>query len=316
MFGSHLSIAGGMTNAIDEAQRLNMDCVQVFTKNQRQWRVRPLTDTQINDWIAALKSARWDYGPRRRSPKPARTVSHNSYLINLASPDPEMWKRSVDLHRIELERCEALHIPFCVGHPGAHRGDAPPTGHPLDLEAEPTKDELAGLRRIVKALDSIHRDLPGYRTITCLETTTGSGSNLGYSFQQLAWIRERVHEPDRVGFCLDTCHVTAAGYDMSTERKAADVLRRFNRICGLGRLHVLHLNDSVGAVGSRRDRHAHIGRGCCGLPCFRAIVNHRRLARVPKILETPKGNNEKGVPWDVVNIRRLKRLIRCPVSSR
>jgi len=316
MFGAHLSIAGGLTNAIDEAQRLSMDCVQVFTKNQRQWKVKPLADTEINDWIAALRSVKWDYSERRKNIKPARTVSHNSYLINLASPDRDMRRKSINLQRTEIERCEALHIPLCVSHPGAHLGNAPPKGEPLDLDAEPTTDERAGLDRIVRALDTIHDDLPGYRTITCLETTTGSGSNLGYAFHHLAYIRDNVREPERIGFCLDTCHVTAAGYDMTTDRKATDVLRQFNRMCGLRDLHVLHLNDSVGQVGSRRDRHAHIGHGTCGLACFRAIVNHRSLARVPKILETPKGDNEKGVPWDTVNIRRLKRLIRRTASSR
>ncbi|MDY7110153.1 MAG: deoxyribonuclease IV [Planctomycetota bacterium] len=311
MLGSHLSVAGGLVNALDEAQRLNMDCVQLFTKNQRQWKTKPLTGEERKAFQTRLREIDWH---RRRGP--AHVVSHNSYLINMASPDAEVRKKSIDLQRIELERCEQLGIRYGVAHPGAHLGQAPKAGEALDLEAPPTRDELAGLKRIVKALDRIHRDLPGYRTITCLETTAGAGSNLGYAFHHLAFIRDHVREPQRIGFCLDTCHVTAAGYDISSERKVAAMFRRFDAVCGLRDLRVLHLNDSVGAVGSRKDRHAHIGRGECGLACFRAIVNRRGLSGVPMILETPKGKDDRGMLWDVVNLRRLKRLIRRPASSR
>jgi len=304
MFGSHLSIAGGMVNALIEAERLKLDCVQVFTKNQRQWKVRPLDPGDRDAWLEKLADLGWH---RRRGK--ARVVSHNSYLINMASPDASAWDRSVRLQRVEIERCEELRIPLCVAHPGAHLGVAPRPGTPHDLEAPSTRDEQAGMKRIVKALDRIHRELPGYRTITCLETTVGSGSNLGYRFEQLAWIREHVREPERVAFCFDTCHVTAAGYDMTTSRGAEAVLRRFSSVCGPGTIRVMHLNDSVGDVGSRRDRHAHIGEGTCGWACFGAIVNRRALAGVPKVLETAKGDDDAGVPWDLVNIRRLKRLI-------
>lgn len=311
MFGAHLSVAGGLVNALDEAKRLRLDCVQVFTKNQRQWRVSPLTAEAQEAWLDRLASMGW-----RSRRGPARVVSHNSYLINMASPDPALWDKSVRLQRVELERCEALEIPLCVAHPGAHMGTAPPRGTPLDLEADPTKDELSGLRRIVRALDRLHGELPGYRTVTCLETTVGAGTNLGYAFHHLAFIRANVREPERVGFCLDTCHVTAAGYDMTTDRSAEAVLSRFNAVCGRGTLRVVHVNDSVGPVGSRLDRHAHVGEGTCGRSCFRAIVNRRGLARVPKILETPKGVNPAGRPWDTENVRRLKRLIRRPAASR
>ncbi len=304
LFGAHLSIAGGMTNALDAAASMKMDCVQVFTKNQRQWKTRPLRDDEVDAWRAAVGELGWD-GPDG----PARVVSHNSYLINLASPDPDMRRKSIDLQREEIERCERLGIPLLVSHPGAHLGDAPPAGTPHTLGVDPTPDERAGLERIVDALDELHRDLAGYRTITCLETTVGSGSNLGYDFAHLAFIRDRVREPERVGFCLDTCHVTAAGYDMTTDRRAAGVLRRWSRICGDSHLRVVHCNDSVGAVGSRRDRHAPIGEGACGMSCFRAILNRRAFRHVPVILETPKGETAKGTPWDVLNLRRLKRLV-------
>ena len=314
MFGAHLSIAGGVVNALIEARRLRMDCVQVFTRNQRQWSVRALADDDRAAWLAGLRELGW----HRRSARP-RTVSHASYLINLASPDRLLWRKSVALHRVELERCETLAIPLCVVHPGAHLGKSSPpaAGEP---GAQISRHELWGLKRVIKALDRVHRDLPGHRTVTCLETTAGAGTTLGYSFEHLALVRASVGEPHRIGFCFDTCHVTAAGYDMTTDAGAKAVLKRFDEVCGRRNLRVFHLNDSVGAVGSRRDRHTHIGHGACGLSCFRAIVNLGAFARVPKILETPKGiangTKSRGVPWDVVNIRRLKRLMRRPPAGR
>ncbi len=206
MLGAHLSIAGGLVNALIEAQRLRMECVQVFTRNQRRWSVRPLGEAECGAWRGRLEALGWH---RRRGG--ARTVSHNSYLINLASPDPVLWRKSLALQRVELERCEALSIPLCVTHPGAHLGRARPRGEPHPLGADPTRDERAGLKRLVKALDRLHRDLPGYRVITCLETTVGAGTTLGYDFNHLAYVRRQVREPQRLGYCFDTCHVTAAG---------------------------------------------------------------------------------------------------------
>ncbi len=311
MLGSHLSVAGGMVNALNEAERLRMDCAQVFTKNQRQWKTKPLDASDRDAWLAKLKELGWH---RKRGP--AHVISHNSYLINMASPDETLWAKSLDLQRIELERCEELSIRLCVAHPGAHLGESRKPGEPHDLEARPTEDELAGLNRIIKALDRIHRDLPGCQALTCLETTVGSGTNLGYAFHHLAHIRENVAEPERIGFCFDTCHITAAGYDMSTPKKASAVLRLFDNVCGLKNLRAFHLNDSIGALGSRRDRHAHIGHGCCGDACFETILNRRSLHRVPKVLETPKETDEKGDAWDEVNLRQLKRLTRYHAASR
>jgi deoxyribonuclease-4 len=305
VIGSHLSIAGGMVNALLEAERLKLDCVQVFTKNQRQWKVTPLPDDQRDVWLEKLASMGWA-GTNR-------VVSHNSYLINMASPDDALWRKSVALQRIELERCETLDIRGCVAHPGAHLGAV---DHDRPLGLEPTRAEISGLRRIVKALDTLHRDLPGYGVRTLLETTAGSGSNLGYDFVHLAWIRERVREPERVGFCLDTCHVTAAGYDLSTPAAAAAVLRSWGKTCGDEAMGAIHVNDSVGALGSRRDRHANIGDGTCGKSCFGAILNRRGFRDVPFILETPRGTTEKGTPWDLLNVRRLKRLAEAYSGSR
>ncbi len=281
-----------------------MGCVQVFTRNQRRWDPGPVLPREREEWLAGLRDLGWLGGP-------CRTVSHASYLINLASPDARLRRRSAALLRAELVRCEALSIPLCVVHPGAHLGTR--SDH---LRAPPTADERAGMRRVAGALDRVHRELPGFGVVTCLETTAGAGTALGFDFRHLASIAGLVRDPRRLGFCFDTCHVTAAGYDMSTGPRAGAVLDEFDEICGLRELRVFHLNDSIGPAGCRRDRHAHIGHGACGTACFRAVVNLGNAGGVPKIIETPKGTDGKGVPWDVVNIRRLKRLVRRPRAGR
>lgn len=301
MFGSHLSIAGGMHNALHEAERLGLDTVQVFTKNQQQWKVKPLTDSAVRDWTSELDRLGWR----------GRAVSHASYLINLASPDDDLWKKSIDLMVVEIERCAQLAIPFLVHHPGAFT----------------TSTHARGLARIAKAYVSLFKRTRGAPVVSCLENTVGSGSNLGGPFEDLATLRERIiegtGEPDRVGFCFDTCHAHAAGYDMSTRQAGERVLDEFDRVCGLDALRVLHINDSVGACGSHKDRHAHIGEGTIGakpnrkgelkpdLPDsgFAAVVNRTALNAVPKILETPKGANKAGTAFDTLNLRRLRRLI-------
>ncbi len=303
MLGSHLSVAGGMVNALHEAARLGLECVQVFTKNQRQWTAKELSEADRDDWLQELKRLQWD------RLEDSRVVSHNSYLINLASPAADLWERSTTGQRIELERCEALRIPFCVSHPGAHldpEGRSPRAVPPSGII---TAAEKAGLLRIVKALDRLHRELRGYKTITLLETTAGSGTSLGFDFAHLAFIRENVRAPERVGFCVDTCHIVAAGYDLSSDSKAKAVWDQLDACCGLAHVRAIHVNDSVGVLGSRVDRHAHIGDGACGLACFRSLMNRPEFNRVPKILETPKGLDGRGRNLDLVNIAALRRLI-------
>jgi deoxyribonuclease-4 len=302
MVGSHLSVAGGAHHALEEAIRLGLDCVQVFTRNQRQWKAPPLTDEAIAQWKATRASIGWD-------DRPERVVSHNSYLVNLASPDDDLRTRSIELQRDELERCEALGIAWCVAHPGAHLGAARDPKSPNVLRGEPNADEAAGLRRIAQSLDTIHRALKGYRVQTCLETTTGSGTNLGYDFGHLRRIRELVKEPERIAFCLDSCHVTSAGYDMSSPAAAEATLEEFGQVCGKTLLKVLHINDSQMPPGSRKDRHEHIGKGTCGLACFEAIMRDPDLAFVPKILETEKDDAPDGSPWDAVNAETLRRML-------
>lgn len=297
-----------MYHALEDARKHGMDCVQVFTKNQRQWKTKPLLDEDVSQWFQLLDELGW----RGES----RTVSHNSYLINMASPDSETWDKSVALQREELERCERLEIPFLVSHPGARLGTPRKRGEPNRLGEEPSKEEMAGLERIASALDVLHTELPGYNTMTCLETTVGSGTNLGYDFMHLGIIRNLVAQPERVGFCLDTCHVTAAGYDMTTKGKAKKVLDQFDADAGIEHIQALHCNDSIGEVGSRLDRHAHIGDGTCGLSCFKAFFAHPHFDEIPKILETSKEEIESGQPMDEVNIAKLRSMAKLERKHR
>lgn len=295
MFGSHLSVAGALANALREAERLTFDTVQVFTKNQRQWAFKPLEDGPRDEWLTELKRMGWL----------GRAVSHNSYLINLASPDDELWEKSAVTQREEIERCERLSIPFLVSHPGAHTGSG----------------EDAGLGRIAKAYARLLKETRGYATVVCIENTVGGGSNLGGPFEHLARLRQMISEKDpegekRIGFCFDTCHAFAQGYDLRTADAAKATLAEFDRVCGKGTLRVMHINDSKGDLASHKDRHEHIGHGRIGrgadgqetLGGFAAIVNHPALRGVPKILETPKEKNEAGEDWDAVNLRLLRGL--------
>lgn len=295
MFGSHLSIAGNMSNALREAESLGLDTVQVFTKNQRQWKVSPLADDAVDEWVHEIDRLGWQ----------GRVVAHNSYLINLACPDDEKWERAIALQREEIERCERLGIPLLVSHPGSHLGSGEP----------------AGLARIADAYLRLLKDTAGYSTTVCLENTVGSGANLGGPFEHLRDIRDMVIrgapkakiDPDeaarRVACCFDTCHAHAFGHDMSTEEGAHAVLDRFDEVCGLSLLRVIHMNDSKGGMGSHRDLHEHIGRGTIGLDGFAAVVRHPALTGVPKIMETPKGEGPGGAAWDSINLGALKGLM-------
>jgi deoxyribonuclease-4 len=277
-----------MTNALDEAVKLGLDSVQVFTKNQQQWKVRDFTDAEISAWRARVAEMGWQEG---------RTVSHASYLINLAAPADELWNKSVDLMTVEIERCEALGIPFLVHHPGAFT----------------TSSRPEGLARIVAAYREIFKRTKGFKTISCLENTVGAGSHIGGPFEELAALRatiiEKTGQDERVGFCIDTCHAHAAGYDLSTEKGAAAALEALASTCGMANVRVLHLNDSKGAAGSRRDLHQHIGEGTIGTAGFKAFVNHPGLSGKPMIMETPKGDAKDGTPFDSVNLGRLRKLL-------
>jgi deoxyribonuclease IV len=279
MFGSHLSIAGGMHKALLEAERLGMETTQVFTKNQQQWKVKPLDPAAVADWISHRDRLKFKH-----------TVSHDSYLINLASADEVLWNKSIDLFVVELSRCQILGIPYLVTHPGAHMG----TG------------EEAGLKRVARAMDLIHARVPA-GVITCLEITAGQGTSLGYKLEHLASIMEQVKSPERLGVCLDTAHLFAAGYDFRG-RKYAAFRKQIDSTIGIDRVKVLHLNDSKKELGSRVDRHEHIGHGTIGLDGFRPIVRDKAFKNIPKILETAKEKHADGRDWDAVNLETLKSL--------
>ena len=277
-----MSIAGGYFNAVEAAHRVGCDCVQLFTKNNNQWRAKPITDEEVEQFRSALSELEITH-----------PISHDSYLINLASPDAELFKKSVDAFVVELQRAEALGIPYVVAHPGAFT----------------TSSEARGLRRIARGLNEVHRQTKGIAAQCLLETTAGQGSNLGWKFEHLAKILETVRDPDRLGVCFDTCHVFAAGYPMDSEKNYKATMRAFNQTVGVKQIRAFHLNDSLKPLGSRVDRHAAIGRGEMGLSPFRFLLNDRRFRRIPMYLETPKGE-EKGRDLDVVNLKTLRKLIK------
>jgi deoxyribonuclease IV len=282
ILGAHQSIAGGYYKAVETAHRLKCDCVQVFTKNNNQWRAKELTDEDVRLFKGKLK----ELGVKH-------PLAHDSYLINLASPDPVLWQKSVDSFVMEMLRADRLGIPYLVTHPGAHT----------------TSSEEAGIAAVVRALDETHRQTRGIKTKCLLETTAGQGSCIGRTFEQLATIIDGVQDPDRLGICVDTCHIFAAGYPISTEKDYKATMRKLATTVGLKLVRAFHVNDSLKPLGSRVDRHAHIGRGMIGKQAFRLLVNDRRFRKVPMYLETPKGE-EKGKNLDSINLQTLRRLVK------
>jgi deoxyribonuclease-4 len=275
-----MSIAGGYHKAVEEAHRCGCDCVQLFTKNNNQWRAKEIADAEAAQFAAALREF-----------KITHPLSHTSYLINLASPDDTLWKKSTEAMVVELRRAEQLGIPYVVVHPGSHT----------------TSTEEEGIARVALALDMVHKLLPRAKTQVLLEITAGQGTNLGWKFSQLAAILSQTGKPDRVGICFDTCHAFAAGYDLRDRQAYLAMWREFDALLGLDRLKAIHLNDSKRELGSRIDRHEHIGHGCIGLEGFRHLLTDKRFRDVPMYLETPKENPDEE-PWDVVNLRVLREL--------
>jgi deoxyribonuclease-4 len=280
ILGAHMSIAGGYHNAVIEAHRCGCDCVQLFTKNNNQWRAKEISDAEAGQFAASLREL-----------KISHPLSHTSYLINLASPDDVLWNKSAEAMVVELRRAEQLGIPYVVVHPGSHT----------------TSTEEEGIARVALALDMVHKLLPRSKTQVLLEVTAGQGTNLGWKFSQLAAILAQTGKADRVGICLDTCHAFAAGHDLRDRGAYLAMWREFDELLGLDRLKAIHLNDSKRELGSRIDRHEHIGRGCIGIEGFRNLLTDKRFRNVPMYLETPKENPDEE-PWDVVNLRVLREL--------
>ena len=280
LFGAHTSVAGGVHNALLTAQTHGCETVQLFTKNANQWEARDLTPDDIRLFRRTLRQTRLRY-----------PTAHDSYLINLASPDEKLYRRSIEAFLNEMRRAEQLHLRYLVMHPGAH----------ID------SGEDAGLVRVAAALDEIHARCADYRVRILIETTAGQGSCLGHKFEHLARILSLVAAPERLGVCFDTCHVFAAGYALSPLHEYQATMRAFQATVGLQRLKLFHVNDSLREQGRRVDRHAHIGRGQIGLEAFRYLVNDPRFRNRPMILETPKEDGDE-TDMDAVNLALLRGL--------
>ena len=275
-----MSIAGGYHKAVRAAASVGFQRVQLFTKNNNQWKAPELTSEHERAFREALDET-----------GVVDPVAHNSYLINLASPDDLLWNKSIDAMVVEVERCEGLGIADLVAHPGAHTGSG----------------EDAGLERVAGGLDEVHRRTRGAAARIDLETTAGQGTCLGHRFEHLGRILGLVAEPDRLGICVDSCHIFAAGYSLGTAEEYDETIGELDRLVGLGRVRVWHLNDSRRERGSRVDRHAGIGMGHLGLEPFRHLVNDPRFHSIPMILEPPKGT-DGGEDLDAINLRTLRQL--------
>jgi deoxyribonuclease-4 len=279
LLGAHMSIGGGVHRAIERSCSIDCTALQMFVKNNMQWFARPLDRAEVKAFVRHAQRKQIE-----------AAFAHSSYLINLAATNPQFHANSLRALAEELTRANQLELPFLVLHPGAHLGAG----------------EQAGIEKIVASIDAIWAVIPKVKTKIALETTAGQGSCLGDRFEHLAAIIETVREPERLCVCLDTAHVFEAGYDIGSEAGAKKAFREFDRVIGLEQLAAIHLNDSKTALGSRVDRHEHIGKGKIGLAAFRFIMRDRRFRKIPKVLETPKG---KDLAEDVVNLTTLRGLL-------
>jgi deoxyribonuclease IV len=282
LIGAHMSIAGGLYRALERGRQVNCRAVQIFLKNSNQWSAKPLTEQD-----------RKLFGDNQKNFDIVSVVAHDSYLINLASPDETLYQKSIHAFTEELNRASFLGIPYLVLHPGAHMGAG----------------VSAGISRIASALNHALEAVAPSVTVL-LETTAGQGSSLGHRFEELAAIMEKIKDRNRIGVCLDTCHAFAAGYDLRTPDAYKATMDEFNRLIGIENIRVFHVNDSKKELGSRIDRHAPIGEGFIGLEAFRFLINDPRFSHIPKILETPKGT---GFQEDERNLATLRSL--CDVRN-
>ncbi len=280
LIGSHLSIAGGPPNALLSAAEYGFKTVAMFVRNQQQWKSPPLSDETAGTFRRL-----------KRELKIAPVVAHGSYLVNLAGQN-DVRGKSIRAMSEDMDRCGRLEIEYLVIHPGSR------------------PDQAEGITLIADALNRIIADCLHIGPIVLLETTAGQGNCIGYTFEQLAEILSRLDKPERFGVCLDTCHIFAAGYDIRTPAAYEKTMTQFDAAVGLNRLAAIHLNDSLGRLGSRLDRHAHIGLGKIGKEGFANLMRDKRLTDIPMILETPKGADESGRDWDKVNTAVLMSLCR------
>ena len=278
LLGAHMSISGGVDKAILRGHEVACETIQIFTRSPRQWRARVLEDEEIARFRRVQEETGID-----------PVIAHDCYLINLASPEDELWQKSLVVFVEELGHCRNLGIPYLVLHPGSHVGSG------VD----------AGLERVAAALDRARGEIDGSGVKVLLENTAGQGTNLGSTFEQLSALLNAVTDDSWLGVCFDTCHAFAAGYDLRTKRSYAKTFRDFDRILGLERLRAFHLNDSLKDLGSKVDRHTHIGAGKLGLKAFSLLVNDPAFRDRPMVLETPKGPDLKE---DIENLKLLRSL--------
>ena len=274
-----MSIAGGVHTAVERGMSIGCTTMQMFVKNNNQWKGKKLSEEDVSTYKKLLRES--SIGP---------VVVHDTYLINLCATDKLILMKSREALKDELDRCELLGVEYLNFHPGSHVGAG----------------EEEGIKRIVESLDIIHELTKGYQVKSVIETTAGQGTAIGYRFEQLRKIIDLVAEPGRMAVCMDTCHVYAAGYDIATEHGYEKTFDEFNAIVGLKRLVAFHVNDSKKELGSRVDRHEHIGKGTIGKNGFRMLMNDERFAAIPKILETPKGPEMKE---DVKNMKLLRSMV-------
>jgi deoxyribonuclease-4 len=280
LLGAHTSINGGVSTAIDLAEKLRFTAMQIFTKNNSRWYSKELSDKEIETYTTRLKTSNIKF-----------VVAHDSYLINLCSKDPEILNKSRDSFLDELKRCEMLDIPHLNFHPGAHGG----------------LGEDEGIKLIADSINIAHSKTQGFKVTSMIETTAGQGTALGYKFEHLRKIIDLIDKKVRMTVCIDTAHVFAAGYDIKDPANYEIVINEFDNIVGLERLKCMHMNDSKKPLGSKVDRHEHIGKGFIGIQGFTNIMNDKRIEHIPKILETPKGKEQLE---DLVNLKILKSLIK------
>lgn len=285
LLGAHESIEGGIFRAVERAESIGCTALQVFTKSSNQWASKQLTEPDTESYKTALLKSRI-----------SKVMAHDSYLINLCAIDRDVLRKSREAFVDEIFRCDLLGISLLVFHPGAHMGAG----------------ESEGLKKIIDALNYAHNKTPNCNVLSLLETTAGQGTTLGYRFEHLQKIIDAVNISRRVGVCVDTCHIHAAGYNISGEEEYEHVVKEFDDVVGLNKLYAIHVNDSKRGLGSRVDRHEHIGKGTISKIAFRCLMQDARFADIPKVIETDKG---KDLREDVMNMNVLRRLARQGESS-
>src|SRR2546425_2237476 len=278
--GAHMSIAGGLHRALERGRALDCGAVQLFLRNQRQWHARPMADAEVRAFHAA-----------RRQTGIRHVFAHASYLINLGAPDDAAWRRAVDAFTDELERAERLDLSCVVVHPGSHLGAG----------------VASGLARVVAALDEVTRRTPGYTVRIALENTAGAGHSIGRTFEELGALLARAARPERVGVCVDTCHLFAAGYDVRSEAGYRRALGECRQAVGLERVLAFHLNDARAPLDSGLDPHEHIWRGYPGRRPLRRVLRDRRVPHGPQVVLNPYDPKTRAHPRHLALLRALRR---------